>query len=93
MANDKCCLLCGSRHNITFHHLIPRTCHSNKWFKKRYTTQQMREDGIDICRKCHSYLHKKFSEKELGRELNTLEKIRANEVMAAYVEWARKHLV
>ena len=43
MATEKRCLLCGSYHNITFHHLIPKYCHSNKWFKKRYSTQQMRE--------------------------------------------------
>lgn len=88
---DKVCALCGSDKFITFHHLIPRSCHGNKWFKKNYEMQEMRERGIDICRKCHSYIHKKFSEKQLGRELNTLEKLRQNEVIDAYVSWAKRH--
>ncbi len=50
----------------------------------------MRERGIDICRKCHSFLHKQFSEKELGRELNTLEAINNNEQIKKYVAWAKK---
>ena len=53
----------------------------------------MTERGIDICRRCHSYLHKKFPEKILGRELNTLEKILANETVGNYLAWARKKIV
>ena len=87
----KGCALCGSEHQITFHHLIPRSCHGNKWFKKRYETREMRERGIDICRKCHSYIHRKFSEKVLGRELNSLEALLANETVRTYVAWAQRH--
>ncbi len=87
----KRCCLCGSEQQITFHHLIPRSCHGNKWFRKRYELQAMREHGIDICRRCHSYIHKKFTEKQLGRELNTLDKLMADETVRAYVQWARKH--
>ena len=47
--------------------------------------------GIDICRQCHSFLHKKFPEKVLGRELNTVEKILENETMRAYLAWAGKN--
>ncbi len=84
------CSLCGSPHGVTFHHLIPRTCHSNKWFKKNYSRDEMTNSGIDVCRKCHSFIHKKLSEKVLGRELNTLDKIKNNEEISKYVEWARK---
>lgn len=89
---NKVCALCGSDKNITFHHLIPRSCHGNKWFKKQYETQEMRKRGIDICRKCHSFIHKKFSEKELGRVLNTLELLQDNETINTYVSWAKKHM-
>lgn len=51
----------------------------------------MRERGIYICRRCHSFIHKKFSEKVLGRELNTLEKLLENRVIAKYVQWAKSH--
>ena len=87
---NKRCELCGRDHLITFHHLIPRSCHRNKWFRKNFELKDMRERGIDICRKCHSFIHRKFSEKQLGRELNTLEKIRQNEIVTRYVKWARK---
>jgi len=85
------CALCGSSTLVTFHHLIPRTCHRNKWFKKHYDKTDMRERGIYICRRCHSFIHKKFSEKVLGRELNTLEKLLENRVIAKYVQWAKSH--
>jgi len=45
-----------------------------------------------ICRRCHSFLHKKFPEKILGRELNTLEKNIANEIVRTYLKWAKKAL-
>ena len=90
-SNGENCVLCGSGHSITFHHLIPRTCHSNKWFKKHFDKNEMRERGIQVCRRCHSFIHKQFPEKQLGRELNTLEKLLAHEKMAAFVEWAKNH--
>lgn len=87
---SKRCSLCGGQSLITFHHLIPRTCHRNKWFKKRFEKTEMRERGVDICKRCHSFIHKKFSEKYLGRELNTLDKLRDNEVIKKYLKWASK---
>ena len=88
---SKTCALCGSSQFITFHHLIPKSCHGNKWFRKHYARTDMRERGIDICRRCHSFIHRKFSEKALGRELNTLEKLQENATIHAYLKWARKH--
>ena len=88
---NKTCVLCGSEHFITFHHLIPKSCHRNKWFRKNFDKDDMTERGIDICRRCHSYLHKKFPDKMLGRELNTREKIVTNETMRNYLAWARKN--
>ncbi|OUS27593.1 hypothetical protein A9Q99_14210 [Gammaproteobacteria bacterium 45_16_T64] len=86
------CSLCGTSQLITFHHLIPKTCHSNKWFKKNFTRDEMRGNGIDVCRQCHSFIHKQFSEKELGRYLNTLALLQGNEVIAKYVGWAKKRI-
>ena len=84
------CTLCGSERSISFHHLIPRSCHRNKWFRKNFAKSEMKERGIDICRRCHSFLHQKFSEKHLGRELNTLDKIAQHEIIKTYLKWARK---
>lgn len=87
---EKLCALCGADHTLTFHHLIPRSCHRNKWFRKNFDRADMTSRGIDICRRCHSFLHKQFSEKYLGRELNTVEKILSDRTIQSYVKWARK---
>ncbi|WP_210330510.1 hypothetical protein [Aliikangiella sp. G2MR2-5] len=84
------CELCGQLKPLTFHHLIPRSCHSNKWFNKHYSKETMRLTGIDVCRPCHSFIHRQFSEKELGRNFNTLEKLKQEPVISKYLCWARK---
>ena len=40
------CELCGSEDVHNFHHFIPRTLHSNKWFKKRYTPAALPAGGL-----------------------------------------------
>jgi hypothetical protein len=83
------CQLCGRQKRLTFHHFIPRFCHSNKWFKKRLTRDEMQQ-GIDLCKDCHNFLHKQFTEKELGRELTNRETLLKNEIIANFIHWARK---
>ncbi|MBB6460898.1 hypothetical protein [Flammeovirga kamogawensis] len=85
------CELCNKISLLTFHHLIPKSTHRNKWFKKKFTLEEMRTRGINICRKCHSHIHKTYSEKELGRNFNTLELILKDAPIMNYVEWAKKH--
>jgi len=81
------CALCGREVPLTFHHYIPRTVHSNKWFKKNFTREQMAE-GIDVCRDCHSAVHKFVpSEKELARKYNAREKLLEHEEIATFVAW------
>jgi len=84
------CCLCGNPSSITFHHLIPKTCHTNKWFKKKFTKHDMQTRGIFVCRKCHSFIHKKFTEKALGRDFNTFDKIACHEDIQRYITWAKK---
>lgn len=83
------CELCGRQRPLTFHHLIPRTCHSNKWFRKRFSRAEMQSRGLNLCRDCHSYLHRQFTEKELGRRLNARELLLADEAVARFVAWVR----
>lgn len=89
MAAGAPCALCGRQRPLTFHHLIPRTCHSNKWFKKRFSRDDMHSRGIDVCRNCHSFIHQQFSEKQLGRMYNTLEALQAHEAVQRFVRWVR----
>jgi len=86
------CELCQRvpRKGTTAHHLIPRTCHRNKWFKKQFSREEMRQT-IDLCRDCHRAVHELVpSEKELGRQFNTVEKLLAHEPITRFVAWARK---
>ena len=86
------CQLCGriTKRGTTEHHLIPRTCHSNKWFKKNFTREQM-HTTIDVCRDCHSAIHDlEIKEKDLGRHYNTIEKLLEHPEIGKFVAWVRK---
>jgi len=84
------CELCGSDITDSFHHFIPRTLHTNKWFQKRYTKEQLAL-GIDICRSCHRTIHNVIpNAKELGREYNTLDKLRTHPKIVSHIEWRKK---
>jgi hypothetical protein len=86
----KLCGLCESDAAHNFHHFIPRTLHTNKWFKRRYTRQQM-QAGLDLCKACHSAIHDLIpDEKELGRNYNTKEKLLAHPKLAGYVKWKKE---
>jgi hypothetical protein len=90
--NERACELCGriTKRGVTAHHLIPRTLHSNKWFKKRFTREQMRQT-IDVCRDCHSAIHHLApDEKDLGRHYNTVEKLRNHPELANFLAWVQK---
>ena len=91
-ATTTACQLCGrvTKRGTTEHHLIPRTCHSNKWFKKQFTREQM-SATIDVCRDCHRAIHKLVpDEKDLGRSFNTIELLLSHEELAKFVAWVKK---
>ena len=86
------CVLCHRqpKRGTTKHHLIPRRCHRNKWFKKNFAREQMRET-IPLCRDCHNAVHKFVPrEKELGRYWCTLEKLKTHPKIAKFATWASK---
>lgn len=84
------CLFCGSAYRVTAHHLIPRTVHRNKWFKKRYAKAEMQQT-IALCQPCHRQVHTLVpDEKELGRLYNTPQALLAHEGVAKFIAWRRK---
>lgn len=90
MSSRKGCELCGRNVPLTRHHLIPVTCHGNRWFKSRYTREQLAE-SIYICRMCHSGIHDLIpDEKQLGKEFNTRELLLAHEGVRKMIAWVRK---
>ena len=76
---------------LTFHHLIPQTCHRNAWFRKNFTLEDMRTRGLNLCRECHSAIHEFIPrEKELGRNFNSREALLTHEGIANHVKWISK---
>jgi hypothetical protein len=47
-------------------------------------------ETVGLCRQCHNAIHKFFGEKELGKRLNTLDKLREEPAIARFVMWVRK---
>ncbi len=73
------CQLCLRESNrYTVHHLVPKAAGGKLG------------PTADLCPTCHQQLHALFSEGTLAKELNTIDKIRANPQMAGYLRWARK---
>ncbi len=83
------CALCQRQCHLTFHHLIPRKAHRRKAFKKRYTREQLQQ-GINVCRSCHSAIHKFHDELWLARNLYTLDKLRNDPSVARHIKWQKK---
>lgn len=86
------CLFCRRfpKTGTTEHHLIPRTCHKNKWFQKRFNRAEMART-ISICRQCHSAIHEFVPrEKDLGRHYNTPESLLAHDKIGRFVRWVSK---
>ncbi|MDH3718428.1 MAG: hypothetical protein OES79_09945 [Planctomycetota bacterium] len=86
------CRLCGRRPKLgtTGHHLIPRTCHRRKWFRRHFSRERLRQT-IDVCRDCHRAIHQLIpDEKELGRRYNTLDQLAAHPGMQRFLVWVKK---
>ena len=88
------CELCKRSENVILdkHHKIPKTLHSNKWYKKNFSDEQLNETLL-VCRDCHDAIHKFIDEKSLGREYNTKEKLLTNDKLIVFVKWisTKKH--
>lgn len=83
------CELCGRVRHLTFHHLIPRANHRNKWFRKRFDREDMRRRGAWLCRPCHDKVHQLYDAKTLGREFNNVQRLREDPDIARFVSWVR----
>lgn len=90
--NDKVgiCSLC-SREEIylTFHHLIPKTLHSKKWYKKNFSVEEL-NSGVDLCEDCHEAIHDFITEKELGKKFNSIKALMSHSKVKKFVSWIKK---
>ncbi len=83
------CELCRRQLLLTAHHLIPRKLHRRKHFKKHYSKIVLQQT-ISICRDCHRGLHRLYDEMQLGKTLNTLDKLLQDQQVKKHVEWVAR---
>lgn len=65
---------------LTEHHLIPRS--------RGRRGQEL--PTIDICSACHRQIHALFTNVQLERELNSVERLRDHPQMERFLKWVRK---
>lgn len=89
--NNKGCALCQRKLKLTKHHLIPSNVHKNKWFRKRFSKEDLHQ-VLMVCRPCHNAIHRFIpNNKVLARDYYTLELLLAHEGLKRYVEWQKSH--
>lgn len=88
----ECCEMCKRRTHLTFHHLIPRKVHARRSIKRRFRPEDLAK-GVFLCRLCHNALHQFFSEEQLARDYNTLEKLLTNLQVQRHIKWATRQQV
>ncbi|MEM8673971.1 MAG: HNH endonuclease [Cyanobacteria bacterium P01_G01_bin.67] len=77
------CQLCDRNVNqLTVHHLIPRQTVKRKQADSGST--------IEICSSCHRQIHVFYSNLELARNFNTLDKLKSEPKMRKFLGWIRK---
>ena len=84
------CSLCGREaYDVTEHHLIPKTTHKTKRFKKKHTASAM-NTTTPLCQPCHRAVHQFYSEKDLADRFYTIELLLEDEKVFNHVEWVKK---
>ncbi|RKR04542.1 hypothetical protein C7446_1752 [Kushneria sinocarnis] len=81
------CALCGRAAPLTRHHLIPRSQHGRRRFRRRFSRETMRTAVLWLCRPCHSHVHRVFGERELADSYNTYEALLSAPEIHRFAEW------
>lgn len=77
------CELCQREmESLTVHHLIPR-----QYLKRKKIAAS---PIINICSACHKQIHALFDNKQLARELNSLDKLKQEPKMQKFLAWVKK---
>jgi hypothetical protein len=92
-AGGEACGLCGREvQKLTRHHLVPRTRHKNIKNKRnnKALDRQALLQTVGLCAPCHRHVHATIPNKELEREYNTLEALKAHPEIDKFVEWIKR---
>ena len=83
------CVLCNRSLPLTFHHVIPKLVHKRRWVRQLYSSEQLQE-GIWVCKPCHSAIHRFIDHAELARSFHTVEQLKSHEELGKFVRWSSK---
>ncbi|MGK7891105.1 MAG: hypothetical protein AB4042_17385 [Leptolyngbyaceae cyanobacterium] len=86
------CPFCHRQVRLTFHHLIPKKVHRRPYFKKNFSREVLNQ-GVDICRMCHSGIHRHYDEMVLAKSFSSLEALLADEALRKHFDWVAKQKV
>uniref|UniRef100_A0A6B2LTX9 HNH domain-containing protein n=1 Tax=Arcella intermedia TaxID=1963864 RepID=A0A6B2LTX9_9EUKA len=82
-------MLCLREMALTKHHVIPKEVH--EWYRKHHNmTKEKLNEGILLCRSCHSAVHGMYDNKTLAAEKSTLEALLADEKVQKWVKYIEK---
>ncbi len=83
--NLKQCELCKLEvQHLCKHHLVPQQ-------KSKGMDKELRHATIDCCRPCSKQVHALFTNSEMKRQFYTLEKLKDDPKVQAWIVWRRKH--
>ncbi|WP_295815450.1 HNH endonuclease [uncultured Deinococcus sp.] len=83
-APPQVCALCGRAVPLlTEHHLVPRSRGRRRGLKPQELPT------VQLCRACHQFLHRTFSNEELEREFHTPERLLEHDAVRRFVTWLR----
>ena len=74
------CPICRNRYRpaeMSRHHLVPKS--------------RRGRETVWLCRHCHRQIHALFTEKELERRYDTIDKLLAADEMQSWIRWIRRH--
>jgi hypothetical protein len=86
-ATSRCQICERSCLPLTRHHLIPRSQHQKRYAREDFSREELQTRIAWVCAPCHKYLHSVFDERELGRTLNSLERLRAHPEVQRFAAW------
>ena len=81
------CVLCNRSLPLTFHHVIPKLIHKRRWVRQQHSSEQLQE-GIWVCKPCHSAIHRFIDHAELARSFHTVEQLKSHEDLGPYIRWS-----
>ena len=90
---DGCCELCGRQLKLTFHHLVPKETHGRylgKGLQPEPTREFLNTYGAELCRFCHSTVHRLAPNAVLAERFNSVACLCAQPELMKFAEFAKR---